>query len=152
MQPDDASVGRMDRARRSAMFRFQLRLWWRARLMPLRLRGRSLEQVLQLAEASSSTGHLSGLSPEAIADRVRRTVRHPFLMRDRRCLREGLLTYRLLVETGWQPLLHFGVEPGTVSSARVRAHCWVTLEGRTVIGASDIPYVEILVHPARHST
>lgn len=73
-------------------------------------------------------------------------------MRDRRCLREGLLTYRLLAEAGWQPRLHFGLEPGAVHSPRVRAHCWVTLDGRILTGASETAYVEILVHPAGDCT
>ena len=70
------------------------------------------------------------------------------MMRDRRCLREGLLAYQFLAAAGFRPRLHFGVEADAATSARVAAHCWVTVDGRTLIGESEIPYAEILVHAA----
>lgn len=127
---------------------FRARLWLRARLLPLRIRGRSLQQLLELAEPPGRGAPCAGLSAAYVVRAVRRATRHPWVMRDRRCLREGLLAYRLLAEAGLRPRLHFGVEPEAVNSARVVAHCWVTLDGRTVIGQSKTPYVEILVHPA----
>jgi hypothetical protein len=68
-------------------------------------------------------------------------------MRDRPCLREGLLAYRFLAEAGYRPRLHFGVDPGIMASASTVAHCWVTLDGATVIGGSRTPFVEVLVYP-----
>ncbi len=123
-------------------------LWLRARLIPFQMRGRTLNQMLELVEPSAPRACFAELSPDYAMRAVRHVTRHPWVMRDRRCLREGLLAYRLLVEAGFQPRLHFGVEPGAVTSARVAAHCWVTLDGRTVIGESETPYVEIFVHPS----
>lgn len=127
---------------------FRARLWLRARLLPLQIRGRSLKRLLELAEPPGRGSQCAGLSAAYVVRAVRRATRRPWVMRDRRCLREGLLAYRLLAEAGLRPRLHFGVEPDAVNSARVAAHCWVTLDDRTVIGESEIPYVEILVHPA----
>lgn len=126
---------------------FRSELWLRAKLLPLRLSGLSLRETLALAEPPAARARFAGVSPAYIVRAVRRATRHPWVMRDRRCLREGLLAYRVLAEAGLRPRLHFGVEPGVVNSARIAAHCWVTLDDRTVIGGSDVPYVEILVHP-----
>jgi hypothetical protein len=131
-------------ARRAA---FRLELWLRARLLPLRLAGRdTLAGMLALAEPAGRR-HFSGLSSAYVVRAVRRTLRHRLLMRDRPCLREGILAYRFLAEAGYRPQLHFGVDPGIVASDRAVAHCWVTLDGATVIGDSETPYVEIHVHP-----
>ena len=130
-----------------ARFLFRSELWLRARLLPLQIMGRSLQQLLALAEPPAARHRFAGISPDYVARAVRRATRRPWVMRDRRCLREGLLAYRLLAEAGLQPRLHFGVERDVVNSARVAAHCWVTLDGRTVVGESETPYVEILVHP-----
>lgn len=127
------------------LFRFEL--WLRARLLPLQLFGRSLQQMLELAEPPAGRRRFAGLSPAHVMRAVRRATRRPWVMRDRRCLREGLLAYRFLAEAGLKPRLHFGVEPDAVTSAHVAAHCWVTLDGTTVIGESEISYAEILVHP-----
>lgn len=145
---DAAAAEAADGPTGSARLLFWARLWLRARLLPLQIRGRSLKQLLELAEPPARGSHLVGLSAAYAVRAVRRATRHPWVMRDRRCLREGLLAYRLLAEAGLRPRLHFGVEPDAASSARVAAHCWVTLDGRTVIGQSEVPYVEILVHPA----
>lgn len=118
-------------------------------MLPIQVQGRSLDEVLRLAQPSSSQSINLGFSPETLAAKVRRIVKHPLLMRDRRCLREGLLTYKVLAEAGWQPRLHFGLEPGAAQSPSIKAHCWVTLDDRIVAGASDTEYVEILVHPSR---
>lgn len=137
-----------DRPAVLARLLFRAEVWLRARLLPLQIRGRSLREMLELAEPPLGGSRREGVSAAFVVRTVRRVTRHPWVMRDRRCLREGLLAYRLLAETGLRPRLHFGVERGAVTSPRVAAHCWVTLDGRTMIGESDVPYVEILVHPA----
>ena len=135
-------------AKPAALARFILRceLWLHARLLPIQVRDKPLQQALKLAQPTPRMLHFKNLSPAYIVKAVRRTTRRPWLMRDRRCFRQGLLTYRYLLHTGHQPQLHFGVEPDVVTSDKVKAHCWVTLDGQTVIGESDIPYIEIHVH------
>lgn len=119
-----------------------------ARLLPLRLpRDLPFEQMLELATPPDDTPY-RGLSAEVIAATVNRAVRHPLLMRDRRCLREGVLCFRFLRAAGFEPRLHFGVEPGSVSAGHLSAHCWVTLDGKTLAGATTTPMVALHVHPA----
>lgn len=74
---------------------FRAHLWLSARLLPLRVGRRSFEAVLKRAPLQSSAPY-RGLPAAYIAARVNRTVRRPWLMRDRRCLREGLLGHRFL--------------------------------------------------------
>lgn len=123
-------------------------LWVHARILPFQAWGKSLEETLTLAQPNPLMSHYKNLSPDYIARAVRRTTRRPWIMRDRRCLRQGLLTYRYLVHNGLQPQLHFGVSDDVVTSEKVAAHCWVTLDGKILIGESEISYVEVLVHPS----
>jgi hypothetical protein len=127
---------------------FRLELCLRARVLPFQLAGRdTLADILELAEPPADSRRHLGLPAARIVRAVRRTLRHRLLMRNRPCLREGLLAYRFLAGAGYRPQLHFGVDPGIVASARTVAHCWVTLDGATVIGESHTPFVEILVYP-----
>ncbi|RUY95702.1 lasso peptide biosynthesis B2 protein, partial [Mesorhizobium sp. M7A.F.Ca.CA.003.01.2.1] len=89
---------------------FRCHLWASARLMPVLVTNRSFEEVLRWAPLASSTPY-RGLPSAYIVESVNRTVRHPWLMRDRRCLREGLLGHRFLRLAGFDPDLRFGVEP-----------------------------------------
>lgn len=121
-------------------------MWVHARLLPFQLKRLSLEETLEFAEPCTGMLRYENLSPAYIARKVRGTTRRPWLMRDRPCLRQGLLTYRYLVHNGLKPTLHFGVDPDVLTATKVSAHCWVTLDGTTLIGASDIPYIEILTY------
>jgi hypothetical protein len=69
-------------------------------------------------------------------------------MRDRRCLREGLLGHRFLRLAGFDPELRFGVDPKSLQTPRVSAHCWVCLDGRPVVSDSLPGMVEIYRHHA----
>jgi transglutaminase superfamily protein len=126
---------------------FRCHLWASARLMPLLVRGRSFEQVLRWAPLASPTPY-RGLPAAYIVTSVNRTVRHPWLMRDRRCLREGLLGHRFLRLAGFDPELRFGVDPRSMDAQRLSAHCWVCLDGRPVVSDSLPGMVEIYRHPA----
>ena len=127
--------------------RFRLALWWDARLLPLRVGRRPLGAVLALAQRSADpTYHELPLS--YILKRVRRTLRRPLLMRDRRCLREGLLAFRFMAAAGYEPELHFGIERTSLSGPELRAHCWVVNDGKTVLNPPEATVVPILIHPA----
>ena len=97
---------------------FRGHLWATARLMPLLVGRRSFEAVLKWAPLSSSTPY-RGLPAGYIVASVNRTVRHPWLMRDRRCLREGLLAHRFLRLAGFDPDLRFGVDPKSMQAPRI---------------------------------
>ncbi len=74
-----------------------------------------------------------GLDAEHILAAVRAATARPWRMRGRRCLRQGLLGFRFLRLAGFAPLLHFGVEPGSLAVDHLRAHCWITLAGLCVL-------------------
>ncbi|WP_040591886.1 lasso peptide biosynthesis B2 protein [Mesorhizobium metallidurans] len=126
---------------------FRAHLWTSARLMPVLIGQRDFEAVLKWAPLHSSTPY-HGLSSSYIVAAVNRTVRHPWLMRDRRCLREGLLAHRFLRFAGFDPDLRFGVDPKSMQAPSLAAHCWLCLDGRAVVSDCLPGMVEIYRHHA----
>jgi len=108
--------------------RFKLHLWFAARLLPAWIAFRGLENILRNATPARPVAPYLGLSPEDVAAAVRETVARSWLMRDRRCLRRTLLAFRFLRLAGHEAVIHFAVSPPD-NAARLRAHCWVTLDG-----------------------
>jgi hypothetical protein len=137
MSPQPLTISRLQR------LRFRLALWWAARTLPLRIAGKDFAALLP---AMSQHAPYGGLPAAYILKRVKRTVRRPLLMRDRRCLREGLLAIDFLIAAGYQPELHFGVERHSVNAARLAAHCWVVLDGNTVLNPPSHGMVPIFAH------
>ncbi|TIS53513.1 MAG: lasso peptide biosynthesis B2 protein [Mesorhizobium sp.] len=125
---------------------FRTHLWLSARLMPVLIGKRDFETVLRWAPLTAPTPY-RGLPSAYVVARVNRTVRHPWLMRDRRCLREGLLGFRFLRMAGFDPDLHFGVDAKSMDQPRLAAHCWVCLDGKPVVSDSLPDMVEIYRHP-----
>lgn len=125
---------------------FNLELWLRARLMPFQLSRDSLEKALKLATPVGPASY-PGLPVSYIVDKVVRVARRPWLMRDRRCLRQGLLGFRFLREAGHDPRLNFGVDPGSIASNRLAAHCWVDVNGKTVLGMQEAPLLTVYIYP-----
>ncbi|WP_439575698.1 lasso peptide biosynthesis B2 protein [Phreatobacter sp.] len=107
-------------------------IWWQARLLPIIIRGRDLQSVLSYAEIAPDPA-FAGLPAEAIAGWVTAATRRPWLMRDRRCLRQGLLGMRFMRLAGHAPELHFGIDPRSLSQPVLAAHCWIVLAGRPVL-------------------
>lgn len=128
--------------------RFRFDLWLAARSLPWRVAGKSFEQILGLASPQGGTDY-AGLPVDYISRRVRRSVRRPWLMRDRRCLREGLLGFEFLSRSGYSPELHFAVDSNSLSSERISAHCWVCLDGKPVVGDRQGDQVTIFIHRIR---
>lgn len=125
--------------------RFRVALWLNARLLPLQLwRDRQLKDVLSLAEAAPG-GRYAGLSETYVLKRILRTTRRPILMRDRRCLRQGLLAFKFMNAAGHKSELHFGVDRGSLAGL-VTAHCWLVHNGKVVLNPPDPGIVPILIH------
>jgi hypothetical protein len=112
------------------------------------VRRRPLNAVLKLAQPGDAHRY-SGLSAAYISRAVEQVARHPWLMRDRRCLRTGLLGFRFLSEAGFDPELRFGVDPHSFSADRPLAHCWVCIDGKPIINDILGGMTEILVHSRR---
>lgn len=125
--------------------RFRIALWCDARLLPLRVGRRPLDAVLALAQPGADPNY-RGLPLDYILKHVRRTLRRPFLMRDRRCLREGLLAFRFMAAAGYEPELHFGIDRTSLPGPHLRAHCWVVNNGETVLNPPQQTLAPILVH------
>lgn len=132
--------------------RFRIDLWLAARSLPWRVSGKSFEQILAMASPGEGEVDYAGLPVEYISRRVRKSVRRPWLMRDRRCLREGLLGFEFMRRSGYSPELHFAVDPASVSTDRISAHCWVCLEGKPVLGDRLGDQVTIFVHRTRQGS
>jgi len=124
---------------------FRLRVWISARTLPARIAGRDFSQIL--ADASSVPSNSWPRFPVPyIARAVRRVARWPILMRNNRCLRTGLVGFAALRRCGYDPRLHFSVDPKSMGQASLSAHCWVTLDGVEVINARIPGQVQIHVH------
>ena len=107
---------------------FAAGVWIAARLLPVCVGSSELDRLLSMATPRPGRSAHTHLSPAAIAAAVKRAARRPWVMRNRRCLREGLLAFHYLRLAGHHPLLHFAVEPGSLSEAKLAAHCWVTVD------------------------
>lgn len=115
--------------------RHRIDIWLAARVLPLLIFNRNLEQTLKLIEVSENKA-FCGVSPEQISEIVIATTRRPWFMRKRRCLRQGILGMRYLRMAGYDPILRFGIDTKSISKERLNAHCWVELEGKAVINDS----------------
>jgi hypothetical protein len=126
--------------------RFQIDLWTAARTLPFRVYGRSLSEILDLSRARRPNTY-RGLSSDYIVKATSRMVRRPFVMRDRRCLREGLLAFHFLEAAGFAPKLYFGIDRSTLSRPDVKAHCWVVCDEEAVLNPPSADMFPILVWP-----
>lgn len=126
---------------------FRVELWLTARLLPLLVAGRDLEGALRLADGGGSTRY-KGLPAELISSAALKVTRRPWLMRDRRCFRQGLLGYRFLKMAGYSPQLHFAIDRKSLAAQTIDAHCWVVLDGKPVVNDILDGMVPIHVHPA----
>jgi hypothetical protein len=128
--------------------RFRTELWLQARVIPLAIAGKNFEQILAFASRSRVID-----CPQFEAGRigrwVKRAVRRPVVMRDRRCLREGLLGFHFLRRAGHVPELHFSLDSNSIGSNRLSAHCWVCVDGKPVVGTPLDNHVTIYVYRAQ---
>jgi hypothetical protein len=124
---------------------FRARLWLSARVLPMRIAGKDFAALLEMYEprGSARTPHW----PLDYLERsVRWAVRGPILMRDRRCLRSGLLGYAALRAAGYAPVLRFSVDRKSVATNRLAAHCWVCVDDVPVINQPLPDHVVVFRH------
>lgn len=126
--------------------RFRIALWCEARSMPFRVRpDRPLNWVLSFASRSVGAPY-RGLRTDYIVKHVLGVTRRPYLMRDRRCLRQGLLAYRFLKAAGYDIALHFGIDRTHLQADDMRAHCWVVHRGQVILNEPSKDTLPMLVH------
>lgn len=131
--------GSREKLLRDARFHLELFVW--LRLVPLLAAREDFADLLARIEPAGIT--YLGMEPARILKRIKRRLRHPWLMRQQRCLREGLIAYRLLKRAGYRPALHFGIDRATIAKNQLGAHCWLTLNGEIVLNPPSAGYVEI---------
>ena len=112
-------------------------------LPPIAARG-PLERLLGFATPGGATPAYASLSVSEILTAVKNVSARPWVMREQRCLREGLLAFRFLALAGYRPVLHFGVAPETAKSNHPRAHCWISLDGKAIFNPPTEPMLNLL--------
>lgn len=112
---------------------FPASVWIAARLLPVCVGSSELDRLLAMATPRPGASAYCEFSAPAIVSAVKRAARRPWVMRDRRCLREGLLAFRYLSLAGHRPQLHFAIEPGSLSDGRLSAHCWISVGGEVLM-------------------
>ena len=130
---------------------FEWNLWIAARLLPLFTKRRPLAEILQRATPPDGERAFADYSSDRIVAAVKAVVARPWRMRGRRCLREGLLAFRYLSLAGYRPKLHFGLVPRSAMTPRPRAHCWVTLDGNTVLNPPQEPMLVLFEYDGKHT-
>lgn len=110
----------------------KLEIWLSARILPFAIANKSFNEVTKYTQAEKSKT-FSGVSSEKIASYIIKVTKKPWLMRDRRCLRQGILGMQFLSKSGYNPVLKFGVDVKSISSDKLKAHCWVEIEGKAVL-------------------
>jgi hypothetical protein len=136
--------------RRLSRRRLAWAVWLAARLMPLRIAGMEMGPLLAAYDPGPATGRCE-LPPSEIVALVQRMTRHPWTMRNRRCLRQGLLAFRYLTLAGYRPELHFAIDRASLSAARPMAHCWIELDGRPMLNPPSPTMVTLFVYRGRQS-
>ena len=129
-----------------ARLRFRAHLWVAARILPLRIFGKDLSRILARYEPAGGAGY-PRFPLEYLERSVRWAVRAPVFMRNRRCLRSGLLGYEFLRRAGYAPELLFSVDKAAATSDRVKAHCWVCVDGVPVVNEPMPGHVLLYRYP-----
>jgi len=124
----------------------KLEIWVRARILPFQIRNRPLGTILQLAD-SKPKARLAGTDYELICKYATRLTRNPVLMRNRKCLRTGVLGYAMLRRAGHSPQLWFGIDNASLDQPAIEAHCWVVMDGKSVIDQQNENMTVIHIHP-----
>lgn len=125
---------------------FGWNLWIAARLLPLFTKNRPLEELLRRATPPHGMPAFAGIPAETIIAEVKAVVARPWRMRGRRCLREGLLAFHYLAAAGYRPILQFGLVPASVLTSKPRAHCWIILDGKTVLNPPTGPMLDLFAY------
>jgi len=125
--------------------RFRIALWCWARVLPALVWRRDLTSLMALTKPAPRVPY-RGLAAEYIVRRVKKTTRRPWLMRDRPCLRDGILAMRFLRLAGYEPTLHFGLDKNSVGADTLSAHCWVALNNKIMLNPPTPSMIEILIY------
>jgi hypothetical protein len=111
---------------------------WMVKVMPLRA-------MLRLLTPPRTFRPYRAISSDTIVRTVKRRLEKPWHMKHRPCLREGLTLMHFLLLAGAPAEIHFGVFAPN-AAGKLKAHCWVTLDGAAVSSPPQSPAAEVLVY------
>lgn len=107
-------------------------VWLLATFLPLLVKLVPLGRLVKLLTPPARFTPHAAVTADRIVEIVGRRLHRLRNMRRRACLRRGLLLFHMLRLSGTPAVLHVGVFPPNAESERLRAHCWVSVEGRCV--------------------
>ena len=124
----------------------RLHIWLVTLLIPVFVRFLPLKKLLALATPGGRLALYGAIEPDDIARMVSNRLRRPRSMRSRRCLREGFALFYFLRLAGAPAVIHIALHRPEPGDRRLRAHCWVVLEGRAMSKPIAGPAVTIMTH------
>lgn len=120
-------------------------IWSATITLPFWLYKKDFEATLKYFDVKNDV-KFSNIDQVLICKCVGLTTRKPWLMRDRRCLRQSLLAMKFLRKANLAPTINFGVDINSMSSPSLSAHCWVEINNHPVM--NDIMEDMIVVYSA----
>jgi len=130
-------------------FILRAHVWLVATLVPLLVKLLPLRALLRLLTPPGRFRPYAGVSQERMVELVARRLRRPRHMRRRACLRRGLVLFQFLRLAGVPALLHISVFSPGAEADRMKAHCWVSVEGRCLSDPPEGTVAISLVHGGR---
>lgn len=131
---------------------FPISLYVSARLLPLYLKRAPLQKIVQLATPEPELRGSLSLTHDEITSSVKSVLSRPWRMAGRRCLREGVMAFHYLSLAGHEPVFHFAVNAASLATARPRAHCWISIDGKVVLNPPEPGMVEVFRYDASTPT
>ena len=124
----------------------RIHIWLLAAVIPLLIKLLPLKKLLRLMTPKAKCDLYKSITPEQVTEMVHRRLRRPRHMRNRPCLRKGLTLFYFLRLAGAPAKIHIAVHTPTTDSNRIRAHCWVVLDGLAMTEPINGPGPTILTY------
>ena len=124
----------------------RIHIWLLAAAIPALIKLMPLKKLLRLMTPKAKCDFYKSITPEQIAEMVQRRLRRPRRMRNRSCLRKGLTLFYFLRLAGAPAKIHIAVHAPTADRNRIRAHCWVVLDGLAMTEPIKGPGATILTY------
>ena len=123
-----------------------MHIWLVAAAIPLLTKLLPLKRLLRTLTPKGECQLYRSVLPERIAEMVQNRLRRPRQMRRRKCLREGLTLFYFLRLAGAPAKIHVALHNPKDNTKRIRAHCWVVLDGLAMTEPIKGPNTTILTY------
>ena len=124
----------------------RIHIWLLAAAIPVLIKLMPLKKLLRLMTPKAQCDLYKSITTEQIAEMVHHRLRRPRRMRNRSCLRKGLTLFYFLRLVGAPAKIRIAVHTPTAESKRIRAHCWVVLDGLAMTEPIKGPGATILTY------